>query len=599
MGTVFRKQTTRPLPIGAELFTKGGQRFARWKAGKRTRTAKLTTGRDGAERIVTESPTFLAKYRDGSGIVCEVSTGCRDETAARSVLGKLERRAELVKSEVISAGEAATADHLCEPFANHFAAFLLTLGTKDVSAKYLTEIERAANRLTSDCQFDRLGDIGLHPVERWLAARKSEGMSASTRNAYTEALTGFCNWAVANRRLGTNPLARLAKADEKSDRRRQRRAMTEAELLKLLQVARFRPLAEFGRETLAVDGSPSEATGKRRKRSSWTKAALTLNGLQQAVERARERLADNPDFVEKLERLGRERALIYKTLVLTGLRKGELASLTVGQLDLDGAMPFAVLNAADEKNRQGSTIPLRLDLANDLRDWLSDVPNAATLKLRNDRGIRDSKRPLFTVPVGLVRILDRDLLAAGIDKRDERGRTLDVHALRHSFGTLLSKGGVAPRTAQAAMRHSSIDLTMNVYTDPKLLDVQGALDALPSLPLTDAPRSQREFAKATGTDGKPSNLVAPLVAPATDFRGHSESFAVIASGTADRRTTRRANDENLTKPTGKALFTGFADKTSKVGMTGFEPATSWSQTRRSSQAELHPAMCERGKCGGV
>jgi len=24
------------------------------------------------------------------------------------------------------------------------------------------------------------------------------------------------------------------------------------------------------------------------------------------------------------------------------------------------------------------------------------------------------------------------------------------------------------------MRHSNIDLTMNVYTDPKLLDVQGA-----------------------------------------------------------------------------------------------------------------------------
>ena len=26
-----------------------------------------------------------------------------------------------------------------------------------------------------------------------------------------------------------------------------------------------------------------------------------------------------------------------------------------------------------------------------------------------------------------------------------------------------------------------------------------------------------------------------------------------------------------------------------VGVTGFEPATSWSQTRRSSQAEPHPA----------
>ena len=132
--------------------------------------------------------------------------------------------------------------------------------------------------------------------------------------------------------------------------------------------------------------------------------------------------------------------MIYKTLVLTGLRTGELASLTVGQLDLDGPMPFVVLDVADEKNRQGSTIPLRHDLANDLRDWLSDTPNAATLRLRDDRGIRDSKRPLFTVPAGLVRILDRDLLAAGIDKADERGRTIDVHALRHSFGTLLSKG---------------------------------------------------------------------------------------------------------------------------------------------------------------
>jgi integrase len=51
---------------------------------------------------------------------------------------------------------------------------------------------------------------------------------------------------------------------------------------------------------------------------------------------------------------------------------------------------------------------------------------------------------------------------------------VDVHALRHTFGTHLSKNGVPPRTAQAAMRHSSLDLTMNVYTDPSLLDVPGA-----------------------------------------------------------------------------------------------------------------------------
>jgi hypothetical protein len=105
-------------------------------------------------------------------------------------------------------------------------------------------------------------------------------------------------------------------------------------------------------------------------------------------------------------------------------------------------------------------------------------------------------KPLFTVPAALVKILNRDIEAAGIPKRDERVRTVDVHALRHSFGTLLSKGGVSPRTAQAAMRHSKIELTMGVYTDPKLLDVAGAMDCLPSLSLA---ATQPEALKATGT----------------------------------------------------------------------------------------------------
>ena len=90
--------------------------------------------------------------------------------------------------------------------------------------------------------------------------------------------------------------------------------------------------------------------------------------------------------------------------------------------------------------------------------------------------------PLFDVPEGLGRILDQDLKLAGIPKKDDRGRTVDVHSFRTTFASHLNRAGVAPRTAQAALRHSSIDLTMNVYTDPRLLDVAGALNALPSLP---------------------------------------------------------------------------------------------------------------------
>ena len=58
--------------------------------------------------------------------------------------------------------------------------------------------------------------------------------------------------------------------------------------------------------------------------------------------------------------------------MLTGLRKNELASLTVAQLQLDDVVPFLTLDAADEKNREGNEIPLRADLVADLRQWFAD-----------------------------------------------------------------------------------------------------------------------------------------------------------------------------------------------------------------------------------
>jgi Phage integrase family len=204
-------------------------------------------------------------------------------------------------------------------------------------------------------------------------------------------------------------------------------------------------------------------------------------------------------------------------------------------LHLDGTHSFAELHAADEKNRQGSQIAIRDDLAADLRRWLADKQTGSQIALRgNGKTLSMQPRaaklpvptPLFTIPGQLVKILDRDLLAAGIAKADERGRTLDVHALRHSFGTLLSRGGVSPRTAQSAMRHSSIDLTMNVYTDPKLLDVHGALDSLPSLPISHSPFKAPETVRATGTNDLRQSSLVPMLVPASYISVQVTSFPI-------------------------------------------------------------------------
>lgn len=111
---------------------------------------------------------------------------------------------------------------------------------------------------------------------------------------------------------------------------------------------------------------------------------------------------------------------------------------------------------------------LRANLAEDLYWWIEEKLKAA----RGDARLVGRPipitlpldEPLFSVPQDFVKIFDRDLAAAGIRKRDERGRTVDVHALRHTFSTHLSKNGVAPRTAKAAIPYSSLDLTM-IRTD--------------------------------------------------------------------------------------------------------------------------------------
>ena len=122
MGTVYKKTFTKPLPAGAKIIVRKGQRLAEWiDAKQKRRTAPLTVAGD---RIAVEAGTYTAKYRDGSGVVQETATGCRDESAARSILGKLERRAELVKGEVLTAAEDAVTDHQAVPLAVHAADYL-------------------------------------------------------------------------------------------------------------------------------------------------------------------------------------------------------------------------------------------------------------------------------------------------------------------------------------------------------------------------------------------------------------------------------------------------------------------------------------------
>ena len=75
MASVFKKSFTKPVPAGAETFTRKGVLYARWIQRGKTRTERATMAEDGTLRLLLEATTYTARYRDGEGVVREVATG--------------------------------------------------------------------------------------------------------------------------------------------------------------------------------------------------------------------------------------------------------------------------------------------------------------------------------------------------------------------------------------------------------------------------------------------------------------------------------------------------------------------------------------------
>src|SRR5262249_8470233 len=136
-----------------------------------------------------------------------------------------------------------------------------------------------------------------------------------------------------------------------------------------------------------------------------------------------------PETMARLRDRGRERWLMYRLAILTGLRRGELSRLRVSHLELD-AQPFARINmpAHLTKNGKPARILLVPSLAADLRQWIIDTGKSPT-------------DALVTVPNrhNLIKLHKTHLALAGIPYSDPEGRCADFHSLRMSANVVLRK----------------------------------------------------------------------------------------------------------------------------------------------------------------
>jgi len=159
------------------------------------------------------------------------------------------------------------------------------------------------------------------------------------------------------------------------------------------------------------------------------------------------------------------RRILYETALMTGFRAEELKRLTPESLDMEGRR--LVLGSDYTKNRKTAIQVIPEWLASKLGAY---AKKKGALKLyRKHYSRADTSEdcfpdePLLFVPTHPARAIKRDLKKAGIPFEVPGEGKADFHSLRVTFVSQLIELGASAKESQHLARHSTPDLTMNVY----------------------------------------------------------------------------------------------------------------------------------------
>ena len=369
------------------------------------------------------------RFVDADGVGRE-RKGCTDRRATEELARAAESEAAKIKGGLVDPRDLARREHQGRPIDEHVDAYRAHLAAKGSTPKHVALTVSQARKVFSLAGAARLSDLSADRVQDALKSLRDAGLSLGTVNSHRTAVRAFSKWAWRSGRLASDPLAGVTGYNAKEDRRHDRRTLGLDELRRLIQATHVGP--------------------------DWRQTT------------------------------GPGRALCYRLAVATGLRYGEIRSITPESFDWRSSPPTVTVAAGYTKNGDAATLPLPADLAEDLGRFVGAVaPGRPVFQLRDDRG---------------AAMLRADLARAGIPYRDAAGLVYDFHALRCQLATNADAAGVSPRVVQRLMRHSTLELTGR-YTRPRAVDVERAALSLPSLQPSRTPKGDSAEQAATGTSG--------------------------------------------------------------------------------------------------
>ncbi len=422
-----------------------------YKKADGTRVEKMTTG-------------WYMEYRDSTGRSVRRKVGLTREQALDAL-----RKAEMdVLNEKNGLPTQRAANIRIEDLLKDYLVSL----RQRASVRHVYNTDRDIKNMLTAIRAIFIRDLNPSAIDGYLASLSAEGYAANTVNSPLIAIKALLNWAVTTRRLLYNPLACIKRV--KGDPVKVRRALSEEEISRLLAAAIDGPLRR-----------------QRRGRSNRPKK----DGSYKFVEiqlKVQARLASE----------GRNMVLIYRLMIEAGLRKNEAACLRWADLDLDSGT--IRLRAETTKNGKTEELPMTPGLL-------------AALKARKAELKPQPISAVVMLTSRALRCFDDDLVAAGLafripldkrgdsipvnaegrpvrtphkwklEKTDAAGRSIDLHALRHTCGTRLVANGADIKTVQSIMRHASAAFTLAVYIHKDKKRMAAAVADLPEIGISSAP----------------------------------------------------------------------------------------------------------------
>lgn len=393
----------------------------------------------GAGRFFRQGTMWTLDWKDAQGRRRRQALS-RDRRVAERM------RIEIVHQRDLEAAGLGTVEGQSRPLVEIRDAYLADLATRSCP-RHIVNVTASLDRVLAAIPAKRVRDVKPYDLITYRASRLKAGISVRAANLGCDVLRSMFTWAVRVGLIAENPVRNMpALRETDATRVYRRRAMTEDEITRFLIAAQEDDRANL--ERLAAVKTIEGGT----------------KGVQWSLRRRKLRVPQAP---------------LWRAFLETGCRYGELTKVAWADVDLD--LRVLRLRAVHTKAGRARDLPLLEGLVGDLRAL------RATHALVLGRPLRPND-PVFLSPEGrfwcgptnnIMRVFDRLLDAAGIDRVDAEGCKLDIHALRHSFASRLARSGVPLQKAQRILGHRDPKLTATIYSHLGVEDLRDAVDQLP------------------------------------------------------------------------------------------------------------------------